>query len=177
MKPLKYDEERVKKRLPLIFFLVWLGGWLETTPGYFMSSVQDGSCASHVFDDFAIGMVFNIMWLLGFLIIPGGVMIYCYARMFLNMRQQSAPVSTDGSKAMDVTASSKRAENLRKVQVNVLQTCAILCLFFICTYTFLFTTDTLIINGVFGFDHDIWNASFISLLLNSCINPFVYTIR
>ena len=76
MHPLKYDESRVKRRLPLIFFLVWFIGWLEIVPGYFLSSVDNGFCASHVFDNISTGMAFNIFWLFGYLIIPGMSIIY-----------------------------------------------------------------------------------------------------
>ena len=108
----------------------------------------------------------------------GGVMIFCYSRLFASMNRQMEPSSsTDSSHCHDITASERRVQNFKKVQMNVIQTCALLCLFFILTYAFLFVSDTLIIFGVFGFDDNIWNASFISLLLNSCINPFIYTIR
>ena len=79
---------------------------------------------------------------------------------------------------MDLNASASRAKTLRRVHMNVIQTCIIVCVFFVCTMTFCHITDAMVIFKIVDdFSDDVWNAALISLVFNSGVNPFVYTIR
>ena len=176
--PLRYDEDRVKKRLPMIFLCVWIVAFLLTSPGYITSTIDDGVCVLHIYDTKVSGMLVSVFWLITFLVVPSVIMLFCYGHMFLILSGNTSSSSSgnDGN-SLELSTSSKRTENLKSVQRNVIQTCAILSLFFMSTYSFLFIMDSLIVFEVIGFADDVWNVAFSTLIINSCVNPFVYTIR
>ena len=177
MSPLSYDEEKVKQRLPFIFIGVWVIAFLLTLVDYTDSYITDGVCMTHIYDLKIKGTSLAVFWFFTFLLIPSVIMIYCYIRMFYALNQVSGRSKNSDDGIRELSTSSKRMETMKSVQRNVIYTCAILSLFFISTYSFLFITDTLVVFELLGFGHNIWNAAFSTLIINSCVNPFVYTIR
>ena len=166
--PLKYDESKVRRRLPVVFVILWIYSIVAILPDYILSGVDDGHCILKVFDEMHIGMIVYSFWLLGFLLIPAVVMIATYVLMYRTLSYSTSELST----------SSTREKNMKAVQANVIQTCVIVCIFFITTMTYSFTCDALIIHGVLPEYNSVpWNIGVIGLSLNSSINPFVYTIR
>ena len=75
-------------------------------------------------------------------------------------------------------ASLTRAKTMHKVHSNIVQTFMIVFTFFFLTYAYTFTIDLLAVFQVFDdYSSDVWNAGIISMALNCCINPFIYTLR
>ena len=166
-KPMSYDEEKVRRRLPYIFITIWILSFIVLLPVYIESGIEDGACRLTVFDTLPIGLIIYTFWLFMFCLIPSSIMLYTYVIMFKMIRETTKSLST----------STQRTKTMKNAQMNVMQTCIIVGVFFMCTMTFLKVTDALVILKVLGFHHSLWNASVISIGFNSCINPFVYTLR
>ena len=204
--PLKYDKNKVKRRLPYIFVGIWILSAAIISPVVIMSSVSaDGECSYHVFDDKNTGIGIFTFWLVVFLLVPTLVMFFTYVHMIIVI-SRSCPQSTGGTeyfktyahtiiyniklhflcnyylshleKVLELSTSVKRTLTMKVAQMNVIQTCVIVCIFFVFTMTFSCVCDALIIFGIVDdFSSNVWTASVVTVVLNSCINPFIYTIR
>ena len=166
--PLKYDEDKVRRRLPLVFVLIWVYSFIVLSPDYFMSGVENGACILRIYEKVDNAMIIFTCWLFVFLLIPSAIMITTYVRMYQNILASTKSLTT----------SSTRDQTMKNAQTNVVQTCVIVCIFFICTMTYNFVCDALIIYQIIPeFSSSVWNTSVISVSLNSSINPYVYSMR
>ena len=145
--------------------------------GYVLSGIENEECTLRIYDTARIGMSLFSFWVFIFLLVPATIMFVGYIKMVLVVTRNVSGQES-GDKNVSLNASAQRAKTVKRVQMNVIQTCVIVCLFFVCTMLFCFATDALIIfNFVDDFSATVWNLSFISLVSNSCVNPFVYTLR
>ena len=177
VKPLEYDAEVVRKRLPFVFLVEWS---FCTCALLFIPSTTEyinGTCIvtkgimHTVFWDFVSLYLFIIA--MG---IPLIVIIICYTRMISALRGSSKAF---GIQKSDLSTSVPQAvHKLRLAQVNIFQTCLIMVVVFLGCWS---TVESAILMYVLGMYQNLGNNHYaIGKLLsvtNSCINPYIYAIR
>ena len=171
-KPLKYDSNEVKRRLPYTFILSWLVGFASLFPNFATTRIVDGKCLVHY--DIKSPILFNLMTPYFFCVacgIPGTVMMYSYIAIGLSLRKSQEFTKNDN------TATTKKSK-LKKAQMNLLQTCVLLMiLFFMCwiQLTIVFFLYTV---GYYTFLYTkYFHIAVFCLILNSCLNPYIYSAR
>ena len=82
-KPFSYDEQKVRRRLPLVFFGSWVVAFLVETPSYVLDEMRDGDCITLFYESEQTGMAVFLFWVFALLIIPASIMIILYVKMFL----------------------------------------------------------------------------------------------
>ena len=97
VRPMKYDNHKVKKRLPYIFVGIWILSAAIISPDVILSSVSaDGECSYHVFDDRNRGIGIFTFWLVVFLLVPTVIMFFTYGHMIIVISRSSRQF-TDGT--------------------------------------------------------------------------------
>ena len=82
------------------------------------------------------------------------------------------------SSSEDTGSTSTGSKKLRKAQRNVIQLCFILLIFFMMCWTYSLVINlTIILDPYVNFSGTDWNIATLLIVFNSCINPFIYTIR
>ena len=113
------------------------------------------------------------------LIIPGGIMLACYIHMAIVLGKSlqtfgSAKPSADhpNNKPMN-----SRDAKLHKAQQNILHVGMILVAAFIVCWSYVTIINIFMVTGKSTYGSNEWNGAVMMLLVNSCINPFIYTMR
>ena len=176
-KPLKYDHEKVKKKLRYVFPALWLLGGLSLFPNISMTDIVDGVCVlyANLHSETLLTLTTPYYTSVS-CVVPAMIMFYAYTAIFISIKKsrkfhgfQGKP-NEKGSTASD--------DNLRKAQVNLLQTCVILMLMFVLCWLWLAIMFMLYTIGYFKTLYtDYYHAANTLLVLNSCLNPYVYSIR
>ena len=171
-KPLSYDEQRIKSKLFIVIPVIWLTGVILLFPDPFFFKVKGGGCryTAGLWNKRDSLLLFAYYSCSSFLI-PGFTMLYLYAKMGLVIW---------GSRKMQQTMVSKtstKKDTLSKAQTNIFFTCVLLLVFYFMCWLSNVTTIMLYLAEFIEFSSTVINISAILLLVNSVINPFIYTIR
>ena len=184
MNPLQYDVDKVLRRLPFIFLLIWLICFMALCMVPLTTVVKYGIClpgwnmlTKPVMMEYYTPHCFVVSFC-----IPVSIMIFCYSRMYLAMRTSlklSAPASSDEiSKQRSQADKSSAVHKSRLAQINIFQTCFILAsLTSICWLTNV-SALFLYIVGIYpdlSSDHVVIGMLF--LVANALLNPYVSIIR
>ena len=173
-KPLEYDADKVRRRLPIIFPLAWFVGLGCMFPKFGTTRVIDGNCVAYN-DIKHSDVLMNLMppyYALVSCILPAVVMIYCYTSIGLTLRK-----SASFQKLKD-TEESSQASKMRRAQNNVLQICVILMVVFVVCWGIHNIGFLLYAVGYFpSLTTDYYRMSVLFVILNSCLNPYIYSVR
>ena len=172
-KPLQYDQDKVRARLPFIFTMAWVIGLLSLWPTFGTARAIDGGC--RLYYDLTSPILFKLMtpyYCTIAMIIPATVMMYSYISIGLSL-SKSQQFGKDQSNAKLQVTSNK----LKKAQINLLQTCVLLMILFVLCWMcvtinfMLFTFEILNLYGTF------YHVGMFFVILNSCLNPLIYSAR
>ena len=160
-----------------MFMWTWLLGMLSVIPAtvhlYPRTIRGKVRCMSLMLTEQWIGFlilgVSSVMSLFG----PCGIMLYVYIHMGLIL-YSGRKMGND----TDNSTSSARNKSLRKAHSNILQTCILLCTFYLITYiSYYYQIVKLVLfnNGTFQ-DIELYVSQYM-ITVNSWINPFIYAFR
>ena len=174
--PLKYDSAKVLKRLPFVFVAIWIFVFSVTSIVPATTVIKNGVCL--------LGYRARNHWLLTYygyhalffaMVFPLIILIYCYARMIVALRR-SMNMSAVATKQIDGSDSSVHKSRL--AQYNIFETCLIITILFVLCWTTNETGLFLYVIGVYpNLATDHYSIGRLLVLLNSCLNPFVYALR
>ena len=165
-RPLHYDESRALKRMPLLFGIVWLCGFVLILPEALLAKVVNSECVLYYELAYKYQVALNIFYSCISSILPLIVMIFCYANIVKCLRA-SSKLST---------SKSTGGADMRRAEIRIIQSTAILSAFFLATYCYLYAIQY----GYMFFDIELYPQYHISIaliIMNSCINPYVYCLR
>ena len=167
-RPMKYDQERVLRRMPFVFIMVWISGFIflipEAATSYPINSME---CVLYYELSFTEMVIINSFYAVVMPTTPLIIMVYTYGKIAISLSQ--------GSKT-DLTTSGKGRVSLHKAQVHVIQTAAGLSALFLACYTYLYVFQI----GSTFFNvpwYPQYHIAVALIIINSCINPYVYCIR
>ena len=108
------------------------------------------------------------------LMIPLLIMVFCYTRMFLALRESMKMTSTLQNKQ----DKSSGMHKTRLAQLNIFETCLIMtCIFLICWSTIETALLLYMIDYYPDLSSDHYTIGRFFILLNSGLNPYVYALR
>ena len=168
-----YDAEKVFRRLPFVLALAWICGlaiiWVNICNTYTIP----GQCMFIVtYNPSWLGDALPYYLAITCIIIPTTIMTYAYIKMGLALRKSRAFSSGPDSKMSAV------AEKLKKAEVNLYQTCLCLMLLFVICWSNNIIAVGLFLSGVLpDYSGTYYQTSVVFVILNSCVNPYVYAIR
>ena len=168
--PLKYDADKVRKRIPFVFIACWIIAFLTIAPNSAFNRIVNGQCrAFYVITESWMLKVLSAYFLLVACVVPGGVMIGAYAAIGLSLKRSEA------FQRSDTAASSKK---LKQIQMNLLQTCVILVVMFVLCWLNHVIRFVLLTGSYFlHLRTTYYPSTLFFIILNSCLNPFVYCVR
>ena len=169
-KPLQYDQHKVMKRLPVLFAACWVIAVASVVPNSIFHRVVNGSCIPF----YVIPGPWKIKVLGSYVIgiscvVPAGVMIWAYVAIGLSLHRSRSFQNSD---------SSTQSDKLKKIQMNLLQTCVILMVMFVLCWINHVIRYVLLLGGYFmHLRTTYYPSTALFIILNSCLNPFVYCVR
>ena len=167
-RPLQYDEESVLRRMPFVFVVVWLIGFVFDLPEALLSKAVSGECVLYYNLSYTYQVVLNIFYSLLSPVVPLIIMAYCYAVIAITLRASS--------KLHTKAAASSGAADMRRAEIRIIQSTVILSAFFLASYLYMYVIQygyTFFELGLYPHYH----VSIAFIIMNSCINPYVYCIR
>lgn len=168
-KPLSYDENVMRDKLCFILPLVWISGFIFMIPTIFVYEIEDGYCFYTVGNwkmKYAI-LLYSYFAVASFLF-PGITMVILYIKM-MTLLYKGRRVQKELCKTNPNT--------LAEAQRNIFITCFILVTLYMTCWLWM---EAVIIRYIYQhteFPKTLYFSSNISILVNSVINPFIYTIR
>ena len=172
-KPLQYNEEEVKRRIPFIFILVWVLAFAVFSPDFIYSRIVDGECRANIDMPQKVYEALFFFWMFATTIIPSVVMVLCYTHMCYFLMKSANQFNYCQNGEPD-----KRQQHMKAAQKNVLQTGVLLVIVYVFCWTYLTIINFFIVYGILdNFSSMEWNVALSLVLLNCCINPFIYSIR
>ena len=178
--PLEYNEAQVRKRLPVIFILIWICAALVILPSITFANTTEGKCHNSIYDSYLRGTLFFFFWFIFISALPTTTLLFLYIRMAIVMRRNGLKsiAKSQTSETKSDPSMLRREKRMRRVQYNIIQTCMIVCAFYVLTYAYSFIIDAFILFGVIkGFLGNFYSVGVVAVSINSSINPFIYTIR
>ena len=169
--PLKYDIVRVKKRLPYVFVGEWLCMCLifSYVPGNTTTKSDRCHVSSKMLDTLLWDMYSPYEFTIAFAV-PLVITLFCYGRMLMCLRQSAQ--WTNGKSTIS------NQDKLRLAQMNIFKTCLIVTVVFILCWC---STETAIILYMAEYYENLASVHFtigtLLILVNSCLNPYIYAIR
>ena len=176
--PLGYDSSKVRRRLPYVFVGSWLfvlGALVGFVP-YSTTIIGDGCIIAYkmqrrwtwdYYGGHAVAVAIGI---------PMTVMVVCYTRMILALRESTTTLHAGNDVIADVK--SNNVHKLRLAQMNIFKTCLLMIGFFLTCWL---TKDAALILYIMGVYDDTsnahWSVGQLLILMNSCFNPYIYFIR
>lgn len=159
----------MKKRLPFIFLVVWVLPFILGAYIWFITEIVDGKCIMwYNLRTNTHRILSLIQGMLIFSFIPSIIIIVLYTRMAFAIKFDF--------KSDNVKTNSR----LSKTQINIFQTCIIMVVVFLISWTYYMGTilEFAVKNGnPATLATDTFYFSEVLLEFNSCINPFIYAIR
>ena len=172
--PLKYDAEKLLRRLPFYFSFVWCLciGLLCIVPA--TSIVKFGICLN------AWKMLTTNWWefyspyeIVVGIVIPLLITIFCYSRMFYALQKSSHATNTDKT-----SKESSNIHKLRMAQMNIFKTClTMVVIFVVCWSIPELAIFLLSIRYYTALNNYHFYIGRLAVVLNSGLNPFIYSIR
>ena len=171
-KPLSYDEHRIKRRLPVLIPAIWISGLICMLPDPIYFKVVDGACiyTGGTLPQRDILLMFSYYAFMGF-VIPGVTMLVLYTHMGVVLwrsQQLQKQMTSQGAKKNDL---------LGKAQVNIFFTCLTLLVLFLTCWVLNRVSTMLFFAHVVLSNRILFDVSSMLIVLNSVVNPFIYTIR
>ena len=170
-KPLQYNPDAVRQRLPYIFLLAWLLGIGTYLPKMTTSRIIDGRCIPYVdvHSDTIMSLLMPYYFGLA-TVIPTTVMIYCYISIGITLRKSAL-----FQKSSDEQPQSMK---LGRAQMNLYQTCVLLMVVFVLCNSVHAAGFVLYTIGYYdSLNNDYYRVSVLFVILNSCLNPYIYSVR
>ena len=171
-RPITYDEHRIKRRLPVLIPVIWISGLLCMLPDPIYFKVEDGAClyTGGTLPQRDILLMFSYYAFMGF-VLPGVTMLVLYTVMgvFLWRSQQLQKQMT--------SQSVKKNDLLGKAQMNIFFTCLTLLVLFLTCWVLNRVNTMLFLAHVVPFNRILYDVSSMLIVINSVVNPFIYTIR
>lgn len=163
-KPLQYDADKARRRMPLIAFIVFAFGFSFVLPEVFLAKhVDDKTCISYYQLTLLEVTLLGVFYAIGSPVIPMIIMAYCYTCI--------AKCLHDSSKQF-----SNKNEKIRNAEIRLIQVTGIVTLFYSLSYTYLFIVNFGVL--FFNFTHyPQYQISVCLIIVNACINPYIYCIR
>ena len=170
-RPISYNEQRIKSKLPLLIPAIWISGFVFTLPDPLFFQVKDGLCVytAATWPKRDMLLSFGYYALTGF-IIPGVAMLAMYTHMAIVIwRSQELQ--------RQMTSKSGNTGILGKAQINIFYTCVMLVFLFLTCWIWNEINTMLYLMEVIPFSFVMFHASSMLIVFNSLVNPFIYTIR
>ena len=182
MNPLKYDNEKVLRRLPFVFLFTWLINMAALSIAPATSVIQNGVCLigwGIIQSPFLLEYYTTHCFVISF-VIPITIMIFCYTKMYLALRS-SVKLSAAHSLSSKVNRSSDSKTSAihksRLAQVNIFQTCLILAtVTTICWVTNVSDLFLYMIGYYEDLSNDHTNIAWLLLIFSAVLNPYVSII-
>ena len=166
-KPFQYNQEAVVKRLPYALMFSWIMGFVSIITNSIFNRVVDHRCVPFytVRESWMVHAIgASILGLC--CMVPAVMMIGAYVLIWVSLRSSGN------------LSNQKSSKNLRKVQVNLLQTCITLMIMYVLCWTNHSIRFVLRTGNYFPNLSTTYYPSTLSfIILNSCLNPFVYCVR
>ena len=180
-KPLQYDAESVRKKLPYIFICEWLVMCCLLIFIPVTTVATDNYCLVGI----NLLSTFKIQF---YPVIPLLIMPICYFRMFQalsssfklsKVKKNSVKEETKSTRKENSTTNDvSRIHKSRLAQRNIFETCLFMTVVFVLCWT---TIEIALLLYFFGYYPDLSNSHYkigrILIISNSCINPYIYAIR
>ena len=173
--PLKYDSDKVKRRLPYIFVTIWLGSYIALAIVPATTTLHDGQCrvAYHLIGT-SWAKYYGIHCFVLSIVIPIIIMGYCYLRMFLAL---NSSLSMGASSSLEKNDSAT-VHKSRLAQLNIFQTClTVTVVFLLCWATNETCMMAFILDIYKNFAGTHCSVGRILTGVNSCLNPYIYALR
>ena len=172
-KPMSYDAQKVFRRLPFVLALAWICGMVTIWGNIYSTYTVPDLCLFRVtYNPPWLGDVLPYYLAVMCVIIPTTIMTYAYIKMGLTLRKSRAFSAGPDGKMSAV------AEKLKKAEVNIYQTCLCLMLLFVICWSNNIIAVALFLAGVLpNFSGTYYQTSVVFVILNACVNPYVYAIR
>ena len=170
-KPLSYDENIMRNKLWIVLPLIWISGFVLVAPDVFLYEIDGKSCyyTAGTWEKGNALLIYTYFAVVGFLF-PGITMIILYVRM--------ANAVIIGYKMQKQLQNSKTKSNMyNKAQQNIFMTCFILVTLYLTCWLWMEIVLIIYISRDTDFPEIVYFSSNVSILFNSAINPFIYTIR
>jgi len=174
IKPLKYNESKVMKRLPFLAVGMWIVIFVLSYPDAYYSTVINGICQVYVNMSAFMAVFITPYYLVLAAIFPAAIMLFCYTSIGISLARNKFEAHT----SQNSTTGKTKKSLIKKAQVNILQTCITLMVVFILCWVFNMVILGMYIAGnIASLQTDLYHISVALVICNSCINPFVYTLR
>ena len=173
--PLRHSQRFTKRKAYVIMGMVWIiGPSFLGAYGISSSTVKDGTCT--VYSEWPNQVTRQVVAIITVFVqyfIPLCSITYAYIRIFFALRK-----SSDGTRNGSSTVNDKREERMAKAKKNVVKTLAQVFACFVFCWSWNQIFYTLFNFGVLlDFDSDFYNFTVLCVFLNSCMNPFVYSMN
>ena len=171
VKPLQYDNTRVKKRLPVLFIINWcfIFSILCIVPATTIILGNHCIVGYHLVITHWIDL-YPLYELFFGIVLPMFISIVCYWKMF-HVLNQSAHSSKGDSRSSSI-------HKLRLAQMNIVKTCLLVVIVFVICWSIPETALLLLSIGVYS---DLNNTHYylgrLAIILNSISNSYIYAIR
>ena len=170
-KPLQYNTDAVRRRLPGIFLIAWLLGIGAQLPKMSTSRIVGGRCVPYV--DVHSDTIMSLMAPYYFSLstaIPAAVMVYCYGSIGITLRKSASFQKSSEEQPQSI--------KMQRAQLNLLQTCVLLMVVFVLCWSVHAVGFILYTVGYFpSLNNDYYRVSLLFVILNSCLNPYIYSVR
>ena len=171
--PLKYDAEKLLKRLPFYFAGVWCLciAFMSIVPA--TTVIQFGMCLN------AWKLLTTRWWefyspydMVIAIVIPFIVTIFCYSRMFYALQKSSDATN------MEKSSNDANAHKMRMAQMNIFKTCFTMVVIFVVCWSI---PQSAVLLLSIRYYKTLNNYHFyigrLAVTVNSCLNPYIYSIR
>ena len=178
-KPLQYDSEKVRRRLPFVFGLTWIVCYALFSFVPATTRIIDNVCLVYYTarNNAPLVEYYGIHCFFFTLVLPLFVMIVCYTRMIIALRESMNVSKTKGVQS-DNEKSAPSAHAGRMAQVNTFQTCLIMTALFLLCWV---TNESGLLMYIMWFYPSLSNTHYsvgrILINLGCCLNPYVYALR
>ena len=171
--PMQYNIDDVNKRLPFVLALAWLLGFIFPFVNICITYVDNQACLfTYKYNPDIIGDLIPIYFFIIDCGIPAIIMVFAYIKMGLVLR---------GSRLNKTISSDKthqQTDTIRQAEVNIYQTCVMLMIVFVLCWSNNCIGVALFMIGYLPHMNTTYhNVSVVLILMNSCINPYIYALR
>ena len=199
--PMKYDADKVLRRLPFVFVFIWLLCIAVLLFVPVTTIIQDGICytAYHMLSSsFLLEYYTPHCFVISFAL-PILIMIYCYARMYLVLQvslKMSSHISKNLETVSENVSQSKRQPQSEKAttnaskstsssihksrlaQINIFQTCLLMAtLTAVCWVTNVSALFLFMIDYYPNYSNTHANMGYLLMIVNALLNPYISILR
>lgn len=167
----RYDTDKVRKRLPYLFVIIWLIGSAAQMHLIVSTALIGDRCiaAYHLLTSFFVDYQapFAIVVSFG---IPFVIIMFCYIRMFL--------VLNDSKKNFNLGGGGESVHKLRLAQINIFKTCVVLVSIYLVAWIVTQTALFMFLIGIYDVLTNTHSSiGDVLVTFNSFVNPFIYAMN